>query len=311
MKNNKKLKKILIIVCCIFLLSGCTKTLKNEDNQIVKNEKTGQSITENIICKPTNKDMITIYEENDVNISKLPECNEFNPLTNYEGLWTSIFVKPLAWLIIKIGSIFNNYGLAIIITCLLIRTCLFPITRKTAMQSELMKKAQPEIAKLEKKYQGKDSQEDQTKKAQEMMMIYQKYKINPVSGCLLSFVQIPLLIAFYESINRTPAIFEDKFLSVFEMGTTPWVGITVNHNYWYILLVVLILGTTYFSFRKTLKDQSGQLGAGAQMKSTIYIMLAIIGFSSFTLPSALGIYWIASSMFTILQNIYVERKKVK
>ena len=49
------------------------------------------------------------------------------------------------------------------------------------MQSELMKRAQPELAKLEKKYAGKDSQEDQTRKAQEMMMIYQKYKINPVS----------------------------------------------------------------------------------------------------------------------------------
>ena len=141
------------------------------------------------------------------------------------------------------------------------------------------------------------------------MMIYQKYKINPVSGCLLSFVQIPLLIAFYEAINRTPAIFEENFLSVLKMGTTPWVGVTVDRNYWYILLVVLILATTFFSFRKTLKDQSGQMAAGAQMKSTIYFMMAIIGFSSLTLPSALGIYWIASSLFTILQNIYVERKK--
>lgn len=311
MKNNRKLKQILIIICCIFLLSGCTKTLKDEDNQIVKNKLTGQSITENIICKPTNKDTIKIYEDNKIDLSKLPECNEFNPLSNYEGLWTSIFVKPLAWIIIQIGNLFNSYGLSLIITCLLIRGILFPITKKTAMQSELMKKAQPEIAKLEKKYQGKDSQEDQTRKAQEMMMIYQKYKINPVSGCLLSFVQIPLLIGFYEAINRTPAIFEEKFLKVFEMGTTPWIGVTVNHNYWYILLVVLILGTTFFSFRKTLKDQSGQMATGAQMKSTIYIMIAIIGFSSLTLPSALGIYWISSSMFTILQNIYVERKKAK
>ena len=310
MKNNKKVKKILIITLCIFMLTGCTTTLKDKDNQVVKNKETGQSITENIICRPTNEDIIKIYEENDVNITKLPECDKFTPLSNYEGLWTSIFVKPLAWLIIKIGSILKSYGLSLILTCLLIRCILFPITQKTAMQSELIKKAGPEIEKLEKKYQGKDSQEDQTRKAQEMVMIYQKYKINPVSGCLLSFVQIPLLIAFFEAINRTPAIFEESFLGL-DMGTTPWVGITVNNNYWYILLVVLILGTTFLSFRKTLKDQSGSMAAGAQMKSTIYVMMAIIGFSSFTLPSALGIYWIASSTFTILQNIYVERKKVK
>lgn len=311
MKKNKKLKQGLIIVLCIFLLSGCTTTLKDEDKQIVKNEETGQTITENIICKPQNETMIKIYEENDVDISKLPECDEFTPLSNYEGLWTSIFVKPLAWVIIKIANLLHSSGFAIIVTCLLIRAILFPITRKTAMQSELIKKAQPELDKLEKKYRGKESQEDQQKKAQEMMMIYQKYKINPVSGCLLSFIQIPLLLAFYEAINRTPIIFEEKFLKVFQMGTTPWVGITVKHNYWYILLVALILVTTYFSFRKTLKDQSGSMAAGAQMKYTIYFMLAIIGFSSLTLPSALGIYWVTSSLFTILQNIYVERKKVK
>ena len=50
MKN--KTSKIIIILMCIFLLSGCTKTLKDKDKNAVVNEATGQSITENIICKP-------------------------------------------------------------------------------------------------------------------------------------------------------------------------------------------------------------------------------------------------------------------
>ena len=58
-----------------------------------------------------------------------------------------------------------------------------------------------------------------------------------------------------------------------------------------------------------MKDQSGS--AAQQMKYTIYFMLAMISIASFTLPAALGIYWITSSLFTILQNIYVEKKKVK
>ena len=304
---KKKNKLLIILLLCLVMLSGCTKTLKDDDKQVVTNEKTGQSITENIICKPTNEDVTKIYEKNDVDIKKLPECEDFNPLKNYEGLWTSIFVKPLAWVIIQIGRLSNSYGLSIIITCLIIRLILMPITQKTALQSELIKKAQPELDRLEKKYKGKESQEDQTRKAQEMMMIYQKYKINPMSGCLLSFIQLPLLFAFLEAINRTPALFENNFL-VFQMGTTPWVGILSNHNYWYILLLVLIIGTTFFSFRKTMKDQSGQM---AQMKYTIYFMMAMIAVASLTLPAALGIYWITSSLFTIFQNIYVERKKVK
>lgn len=304
MKNKKT--KFILLMLSILLLTGCTRNLKDSENKIVKNEKTGQSVTENIICRPTDEDMLKIYEDNNVDISKLPECKDFTPITDYEGLWTSFFVKPLAWVILKIGSLVKSNGLAIIITCLLIRCALIPVTRKTAMQSEMMKKAQPELERLEKKYAGKETTEDQQRKAQEMMMIYQKYKINPISGCLLAVIQLPLLFAFLEAINRTPAIFENKFL-VFEMGTTVPKGIA-SGNYWYIILIILILGTTYLSFRKTLKDQSLSQ-QGGQMKFTLYFMLALIAIASFSLPTALGLYWIASSTFTIVQNLLVERKK--
>lgn len=299
-------KKIILVLISIFMLTGCTTVLKDKDNKTVIDNETGQSITENIICKPTNENVIKLYEENGVDIKDLPSCDKFNPVSKYEGLWTTFFVKPLAWVIINIGNLVNSYGLSIIITALLIRLILMPITKKTAMQSENMKKAQPEIERLEKKYKGKDSQEDQMRKTQEMLAIYQKYQINPVSGCLLAFIQLPLLFAFLEAINRTPAIFESKFLGL-QMATTTSVGIQ-NGNYVYILFIILILGTTYLSFRKTLKDQTT---AAAQMKYTIYIMLGIIFIGSLTLPTALGIYWITSSTFTILQNIWVERKKVK
>ena len=299
-------KKIILVLISVLMLTGCTTTLKEKDNKTVVNTETGQSITENIICKPTDESVIKIYEENGVDIKDLPSCNNFNPVSKYEGLWTTFFVKPLAWVIIQIGNLVNSYGLSIIITALLIRLVLMPITKKTAMQSENMKKAQPEIERLEKKYKGKESQEDQMRKTQEMLAIYQKYQINPVSGCLLAFIQLPLLFAFLEAINRTPAIFESKFLGL-QMATTTLVGIE-NGNYIYILFIVLILGTTYLSFKKTLKDQTA---AAAQMKYTIYIMLGIIFIGSLTLPTALGIYWITSSTFTIFQNMWVERKKVK
>ena len=302
---NKNSKKILILLICIFILTGCTKVLKDSDNKIIKNPETGQTLTENIICKPTHEKTIEIYKENNVDIDSLPNCKNFTPLKNYEGLWTSIFVKPLAWVIIKIGSILKNYGLAIIVTCLIIRLILYPFTKKTAIQSELMKQAGPELAKLEKKYENKNSTEDQNKKAQEMMLIYQKYKINPVAGCLLAFIQLPLLLAFYEAINRTPAIFEDKLLFL-NLGKTPWNGIS-SGEYGYIILVILIFAATFFSFRKTMKDQSTQ---AVNMKYTLYFMLVIITYSSFTIASAVGIYWITSNLFTILQNKLVERKKV-
>lgn len=315
MNNNKKTIKILLLILSLAMLTGCTKTLTGEDKKPVKYEETGKALTENVLCRPTDENVVNIYKENNVDIDKLPKCETFKPFSEYEGLWTTIFVKPLAWAIINIGLLLEKIdlgkglanGFAIVISCLVIRLILYPLTRKTAMQSEKLKEVQPQLEKLEKKYKDKTSEEDQKRKAEEMMAIYSKNKINPLSSCLLSFIQIPLLFAFLEAINRTPVIFENKFLKL-DMGTTISHGIMSNLWYVYIIFLLLILATSYFSFRKTLKDQTAM---AKQMKGTIYFMLAMILVGAFSLPVALGIYWITSSLFTILQNILVERKKAK
>jgi len=304
-----------LLILSLAMLTGCTKTLTGEDKKPVKYEETGKALTENVLCRPTDENVVNIYKENNVDIDKLPKCETFKPFSEYEGLWTTIFVKPLAWAIINIGLLLEKIGLgkglangfAIVISCLVIRLILYPLTRKTAMQSEKLKEVQPQLEKLEKKYKDKTSEEDQKRKAEEMMAIYSKNKINPLSSCLLSFIQIPLLFAFLEAINRTPVIFENKFLKL-DMGTTISHGIMSNLWYAYIIFLLLILATSYFSFRKTLKDQTAM---AKQMKGTIYFMLAMILVGAFSLPVALGIYWITSSLFTILQNMLVERKKAK
>ena len=273
LKQGKKTFKIVLIILSLVMLTGCTKTLTGEDKKAVKYEETGKALTENILCKPTNKDVIELYKENKVDVDKLPSCENFKPFSEYEGLWTTVFVKPLAWVIINIGVLLGKTGLskglangfAIILSCLAIRLILYPFTRKTAMQSEKMKEVQPQLEKLEKKYKDKTSEEDQKMKAQEMMVIYQKNKINPLSSCLLSFIQIPLLFAFLEAINRTPVIFENKFFKL-DMETTISHGIMSKTWYLYVLLFVIILATSYLSFRKTLKDQTGM---AKKMKSTI------------------------------------------
>jgi len=307
--------KIIILLLSLIMLTGCTKTLTDADNKVVKNEETGKALTENVLCRPTDETSIELYKENGIDVEELAKCENFAPFDEYEGLWTTLFVKPLAWVIIQIGILLEKIslskglanGLAIIISCLIIRLILYPVTQKTAMQSEKMKEIQPQLDKLQKKYQNKTSEEDQRRQAEEMLMLYQKYKINPVSSCLLSFVQIPLLFAFLEAIQRTPVIFENTFLGL-KMGTTISHGIMSSDWWLYVIFLLLILGSSYLSFRKTLKDQTAM---AAQMKGTIYFMLAMITVSAFSLPVALGIYWIASSLFTVIQNLMVERKKAK
>ena len=194
MKKSKYRNKIIVIFLLVLMLTtGCTKTLVDKKNNPVKNESTGQNLTENILCKPTDKSTIKAYEKTKVNIEKLPNCDEFKVTSGeYEGLWTSIFVKPLAFLILILGKLLKNYALSIIIISLIIRFIAYPVTKKTAIQSEIIKKAQPEINRIQKKYEGKQDQESMIRQNQELMAVYKKYNISPLSGCLFSMLQLPL-----------------------------------------------------------------------------------------------------------------------
>lgn len=317
----KKLSKIVVVFLLVFLLTGCTKQLvveKTNENgkktkEVIKYEKgknaTGQVLTKNILCKPTNKELSSIYDENGVDTSKLKSCSQFSPkIVTSEGIWDNIFIKPLSWLILKIGYFVGNFGWAVILTGLLIRLIMYPLTQKSAMQSENLKAAQPELQRLEKKYANKaDDQQAMIQKSQEMMAIYKKHNISLFSGCLMAFIQLPLFIAFLEAINRTPAIFEGKFLGL-QLGTTPMFALT-HGNYWYIIIVILVFVATLFSLKLNSgasMDESNP--AAGSTKMMMNVMIVIITISSFSLSTAIALYWITSSLFTVVQNLLAKRR---
>ena len=311
--KTKKIIKYLVVLMCVFSLTGCVKYAKN-GKKTYSNEKTGQRIVSNIICQPTNKDTLKLYDKYNkdvkkskkINIEKLPKCKKLKLTDKYDGIWTSVFVKPLAWLIIQIGNLIKSYGLALILATVFIRLLVFPFTKKVALQSENMKKAQPELAKLEKKYKNKNDQQSMMQKSQEMMFIYKKYNINPMSSCLFSFIQIPLFFAFYEAILRIPIIFEEKFIG-FDLGLSP-LNAVQHGDYKYLIFIVLISASTYFSFK--LND----VGASnpeqkKQMKTMSIFMTIFMTWMSFTISTGIAFYWLTTSIFTIGQNLYVKRGK--
>lgn len=309
MKKKNNILKLFVILFLLVSLTGCTKILKNSDGKAVTNKLTGQSLTQNILCKPTDKEIIKIYKKNDINIEKLPKCEELDIFSgDYDGLWTTIFVKPLAFVIIKLGTLFKNYGLAIILITLIIRLIMYPITKKTAMQSENMKKAKPELDYLEKKYKNKQDSDSMMLKSQEMMSIYKKYNINPMAGCLFSFIQIPLFFAFYEALNRLPAVFEGNFIG-FKMGMSPMTGI-LNRNYQYIIIIILVILATYLSFKLN-STASMSKEQEQQMKLMTNMMLIFIAIASINISTGIAIYWITNNTFTIIQNLIVKRRVVK
>ena len=308
MKNKIK---VLILLLVITSTTGCTDYLKDNENKSVVNPSTNQSLVENILCKPTDEETLKIYKEkaSNVDINSLPSCSEFNVTTGgYEGIWTTIFVKPLAWFIIKIGELVKSYGFALIIATIIIRLIMYPFTKKQLMQSENMKKAQPELNKLEKKYANRSDQQSMMAKSQEMMLIYKKYQINPLTGCLFSFFQIPLFFAFLEAINRIPVIFEETFLGLFQLGTSPAMAVFSQGKFYYAIFIVIIAAATYYSF-KINSATSLSSEQEKQMKTMSNIMIIFMTLASFSISTGIAIYWTTSNLFTIVQNLLVKRGK--
>lgn len=308
-------KRIILLLVVLLTLTGCTQTLKDDKGKLVVNETTGQNLTANILCLPENKELLSIYEKNEkylgTKLSKLPKCSKMKVYekSSYNGLWVALFVRPLAWVIIKIGQVFGNFGLSVCLVGLLIRILILPLSAKTAKQQEILKEAQPAIEKIEKKYAGKTDQQSLMMKSQETLAVYQKYKINPFSSCLGAFIQLPLFFAFLEAINRVPAIFENSFLT-FQLGTTPLVGIK-NGNNLYLVLIALIVIFTILSFRYSMAGMSGNSEQAKQTKFMLIFMTVFIGIASIQLPAAIALYWVVTNAFNVVQQFIIKRRGSK
>ena len=305
----KKKIKIVVIALLFLLCTGCSETLK-DGKQAVINKETGQTLTSNILCRPEEKNLLETYEKYDdkllVRLEDLPTCKTFTPnKLEYQSLWESIFVKPLAWLILKLGYLVKNMGISVMVIGLLIRIVMMPLQIKTVKQSENMKKLQPEIARIEKKYQNKTDNDSLMMKSQETMMLYKKYNINPVSSCLGAFIQLPLFFAFLEAINRVPAIFEGEFLGM-NLGMTPTAG-NAGQNYNYIVIIVLIILSTFLSFKNSMSSQNQTPEMEQQMKFMFIFMIIMISFASLSLPTAIALYWIVTNGFAVIQNIIIKK----
>jgi YidC/Oxa1 family membrane protein insertase len=314
--KKKRVKLLIVALVAIIMVTGCSKTMTDENKKPVTNPYTGQNLTSNIICLPEEKELFDLYSDNEkfmnVKLKSLKTCSDMKiyEKDSYDGLWVQLFVRPLAWLIIKAGKLLGNYGLSVMFIGLLIRIIMLPMSAKAASQSQKMKDMQPELQRIEKKYAGKSDQESMMRKSQETMLVYKKYNINPLSSCLGSFIQLPLFLAFLEAINRVPAIFENK-LWVFQLGTTPMYGIKTG-NYWYILLIVLIVLFTALTFMFSMGSMaSGNQDQVKQQKYMMLFMIVFIGIASVQLPAAIGLYWIVTNAFGVGQSYYIRLKSNK
>lgn len=228
-------------------------------------------------------------------MSALAGCTNFDqPITpESEGIWNEYFVYPLSWLIIKIAEFFNgSYGLAIIVSTILIRLVLLPLMVKQTKNSKNMQEIQPEIKELREKYSSKD-QETQRKLQQETMQLFQKHNVNPLAGCMPILIQMPILIAFYHAVYRTYEIKTHDFLW-FSLGEPD-----------YILPII----AAAFTFIQQKMMMGRTANVHPQMAMMMYIFPVMIAVFGFFFPAALALYWVVGNLFMIVQTYFIMGPK--
>lgn len=124
------------------------------------------------------------------------------------------FLGPFCWLLGKILDLIyeglsavgiNNLALCIIIFTIVVKLILLPFTIRQQRGSKINQFIQPEIQKVQKKYKNRTDQESMLKQQQETQEVYRKYGTSMTNGCLLSFIQLPIIYALYRVIYNIPA----------------------------------------------------------------------------------------------------------
>ncbi|HHT89891.1 MAG: YidC/Oxa1 family membrane protein insertase [Bacillota bacterium] len=194
-----------------------------------------------------------------------------------------LFAGPLGWLLDQLVQLTGNYGLAIILTTIIVRLLLFPLTISQNKSMVAMRRIQPELNEIQKKYAN--NKEEQQKKTMEL---YQKHKINPLGGCLPMLVQLPILWAFFAVLREIPA----------DGATFLGLWVLSEADPYYVFPVVAAL-TTFLQSKMTATDPS--------QKSMLIVMPIMILFFSLSLPSGLVLYWITSNVFSIVQQAWINK----
>ena len=225
--------------------------------------------------------------------------------------WFYFFTKPLFFIIDYFFKLTGNFGLAIVIITALVRLIFFPLANYSFKSMAKMKMLQPEMLRLKELHKG-----DKTKLQQEMMALYKREKVNPISGCLPVVIQIPFFFAIYKMLYVTLEMRHQPFFgwikdlserdptSIFNLfGLIPWDPPTfLMIGAWPILM-----GISMFVQQKLNPTPPDPIQAKIFMFFPLFLTIILAPF-----PSGLVVYWTVNNILTIAQQWVIMRgTKVK
>lgn len=225
-----------------------------------------------------------------------------------------IIIKPLYNTLVFLAAVIpgNNIGLAIIILTVVVRIILIPLQNKTIATQKKLKKLEPEIKKIKEK-----TKNDKRAEAAAIMALYKENKVNPFSGFSLILVQIPVFIGLYLVLRNGLSFDPDNiysFVSFPEKISNMFAGLNLSEKSY---LLAAVLGVSQFihtnmSISSPVRKEGDKRSFSDELNHSLhfqmkYVMPVIFAFVAASLPSAVSLYWLTSSLFSILYELFMKR----
>lgn len=245
----------------------------------------------------------------DGNIKLITTSSTFAEVFKEDSWFQGLFVYPMSQAMNYLAPILGAVGAIAIVTAV-VQLIVFLLTRKSTIASQRMQLIQPEMQKIQKKYEGKKDEVSQMKMAQEMQALYKKYDINPLSSFSM-FLQLPIIFAIFLAVQRCDAIVHGTFLGL-SLEQSPWNGMKEGQWLYIVLFVIMMIAQLssmmlpqWIAKQKAMK--SGKKAPEKNpMMSSMYMSMGLILIISIMWPTAMIVYWIVSSLVNIIKTLAIQ-----
>ena len=226
----------------------------------------------------------------------------------------ALFVWPIAQAL-NFFTPFVGAFLSIVIVSVILKMTTIRSTIKSTIQQQKMQLLGPEQARIEEKYRGRDDQQSKLKKATEIQNLYKKHDINPMGAMGGMLLTLPMMLAMYQSVARASSIIGGSILGQ-PLEGTPMEGFQTL-NFVYIGIFALMVLTQFLSMflpqyltKKKMVQRPNDKKPANNPQSMMYVSLVMISVFGFKWPIGMSLYLMISSLITLVQTLYINKKYV-
>ncbi|NLW15494.1 MAG: YidC/Oxa1 family membrane protein insertase [Erysipelothrix sp.] len=226
------------------------------------------------------------------------------------GWFATFIVWPVAQMF-NFAAKYTGAFWSLIIVTILIDLAKMPSTIKSTIQQQKMTALQPEVNRIKEKFRGRDDKQAKMLEATEIQKLYDKHEINMLGSLIPTFLQLPIILAVFQAVQRADLIINGEFLGQSLKGTPKEGFATGNVVYIGIFIGMTIaqIASTYLPIyleKQKNKNRPKVAQEGPNSQGMMLFSVGMVVLLAFTWNIGMSVYWGISALTRLAQTLYVK-----